>query len=201
MKTTLPFHPRRQPASAGFSLVEIVIALSIVAFAFLSIVGLMGVGLVSDQNSTQQTEATNIAAAIVADLRSTQNVPGAATYIPPHYGSTSPNGAIVLSATAPASTVTETTGAIFKNATSQILYFDDKGELTSKTSTAAPPIFYARVYSAQILKPSSTSNTNGNPLFAARVVVLWPYAAIAKSATNPPSGYVELNTEFQLHSN
>jgi len=197
MKTP-PFHQRSKANSDGFSLVEIVIALSVVAFAFLSIVGLMGVGLVSDQNSTQQTEATNIAASIISDLQNTQNVPGTTTLTPPRYGPTT--GLTLSNKTPPATQAAAPLSG--NNTSSTILYFDDKGELTTKTSTTDPAIFYAKVISAQVVRLASATNTNGNPVFVARVIVAWPAQALAgaKGVTQPPAGSVELVTQFQLHT-
>jgi uncharacterized protein (TIGR02598 family) len=191
MKTP-PFHQRSKASSGGFSLVEIVIALSVVAFAFLSIVGLMGVGLVSDQNSTQQTEATNIAASIISDLQSTQNVSGT-SYSSPRYG-------ILLSTT---KVTTATQPAKPLTAAGTTYYFDDTGHYLGNTAASKTgAVFLARVVTAQVLTPTSASNTNGNPVFAARVIVAWP-AAVASLVTTPlkaPTGTVELVTQFQLHS-
>jgi uncharacterized protein (TIGR02598 family) len=64
---------------AAFSLVEIVLALGVAAFCLIAIVGLMPVGVQINRNATSQTAATNIMAAIVADLRTT---PAAATTSP-----------------------------------------------------------------------------------------------------------------------
>ena len=58
-------------ASQGFSLIEVVVAISIVTVTFLGILGLLGVGMSNDRTSFQQTTAINIAEMIVADLRST----------------------------------------------------------------------------------------------------------------------------------
>src|SRR5438105_4686137 len=57
--------------AAAFSLVEIVLALGVAAFCLIAIVGLMPVGVQTNRNATSQTAATNIMAAIVADLRAT----------------------------------------------------------------------------------------------------------------------------------
>ena len=65
--------------TAAFSLVELVLALGIVAFCLFAVFGLMPVGMQTNRNATSQTAATNIIAAIVADLRTT---PAAATTSP-----------------------------------------------------------------------------------------------------------------------
>jgi type II secretory pathway pseudopilin PulG len=61
----------RRRSSAGFSLIEVALALGLVAFALVAIVGLIPVGLNSNQASTNQTAASTVAAGIVADLLAT----------------------------------------------------------------------------------------------------------------------------------
>jgi uncharacterized protein (TIGR02598 family) len=67
-----PYHYHSK--TAAFSLVEIVLALGVAAFCLIAIVGLMPVGVQINRNATSQTAATNIMAAIVADLRTTPAV-------------------------------------------------------------------------------------------------------------------------------
>jgi uncharacterized protein (TIGR02598 family) len=59
----------RRPA-LGFSLVEVVIALGIVSFAVLAIVGMMPVAMKSAQDSMRQTDSTLIAQRIFSELKS-----------------------------------------------------------------------------------------------------------------------------------
>jgi len=65
--------------AAAFSLVEVVLALGVASFCLIAILGLMPVGVQTNRNATSQTAATNLMAAIVADLRTT---PGSATTSP-----------------------------------------------------------------------------------------------------------------------
>ncbi len=60
-----------QPATRGFSLVEVTLALGVMAFCAVAIFGLLPVGLNSNQAAIQQTLAVNIATAIHSDLRAT----------------------------------------------------------------------------------------------------------------------------------
>ncbi len=57
--------------TAAFSLVEVTLALGIAAFCLIAIFGLMPVGVQTNRNATSQTAATNIIAAVTADLRAT----------------------------------------------------------------------------------------------------------------------------------
>jgi uncharacterized protein (TIGR02598 family) len=56
---------------AAFSLVEVTLALGVAAFCLIAVFGLMPVGVQTNRNATSQTAATNIMAAVVADLRAT----------------------------------------------------------------------------------------------------------------------------------
>jgi uncharacterized protein (TIGR02598 family) len=58
---------------AAFSLVEVTLALGIAAFCLVALFGLMPVGVQTNRNATSQTAATNIIAAVAADLRATPN--------------------------------------------------------------------------------------------------------------------------------
>jgi uncharacterized protein (TIGR02598 family) len=78
-------------STEGFSLVEVVLALGISAFALIIILGLLSAGLGANQVSMQQTEAINLAAAVVADLRQTPTTAaiaasgGSLTAVSPRY--------------------------------------------------------------------------------------------------------------------
>jgi uncharacterized protein (TIGR02598 family) len=61
----------RNYKSAAFSLIEVTLALGVAAFCLIAVFGLMPVGVQTNRNATSQTAATNIIAAVVADLRAT----------------------------------------------------------------------------------------------------------------------------------
>ena len=56
---------------AAFSLVEVTLALGIAAICLVALFGLMPVGVQTSRSATSQTAATNIVAAVIADLRAT----------------------------------------------------------------------------------------------------------------------------------
>jgi uncharacterized protein (TIGR02598 family) len=60
-------------SKSGFSLAEVTLALGIAAFCLVAVFGLIPVGVQTNRNATSQTAATNILAAVVADLRATPN--------------------------------------------------------------------------------------------------------------------------------
>ena len=60
--------PRR---ASGFSLVEVTLALGIVAFCLISLVGMFGVGLGNSRQSSDDTAQTSAAAQLVSQVRNT----------------------------------------------------------------------------------------------------------------------------------
>src|SRR5438128_2540923 len=60
----------------AFSLVELTLALGVAAFCLLAVFGLMPIGVQTNRNATSQTRATNIIAALTADLRATPKTAG-----------------------------------------------------------------------------------------------------------------------------
>jgi Tfp pilus assembly protein PilV len=57
--------------NAAFSLIELTLALGVAAFCLIAVFGLMPVGVLTNRNAISQTAATNIVAAVIADLRAT----------------------------------------------------------------------------------------------------------------------------------
>jgi uncharacterized protein (TIGR02598 family) len=99
--------------AAAFSLVEVTLALGIAAFCLIAVFGLMPVGVQTNRNATSQTRATNIMAAVVADLRATPNANTTSTQFVITFG------------------------------TCKRLYFDSEGQVVSSglcnPSTSVPP--------------------------------------------------------------
>ena len=59
----------RSRSIAGFSLVEVTLALGIAAFCLIAVLGLVPVGVQTNRNATSQTTATNILSSVVSDIR------------------------------------------------------------------------------------------------------------------------------------
>lgn len=70
MLSTLPIRLTLRPRKPGFSLVEVVIALGLVSFCFVGVIGLLPVGLNQQSKAVQSTRATQLAMAVASDLRS-----------------------------------------------------------------------------------------------------------------------------------
>ena len=62
---------RRIHFGAGFSLVEVTLALGVAAFCLLALFGLLPLGLQANQNSISQTAAASVLSSVIADLRAT----------------------------------------------------------------------------------------------------------------------------------
>jgi Tfp pilus assembly protein PilV len=69
----------RPSAAAGFSLVELTLALGIAAFCLIAVFGLVPIAVQTNRNATSQTAATNILADVVADIRATARATASAT--------------------------------------------------------------------------------------------------------------------------
>jgi uncharacterized protein (TIGR02598 family) len=94
---------------AGFSLVEVTLALGVAAFCLLALFGLLPVGLQANQNSISQTAAGSVLSSVIADLRAT-----------PKTSLTSPQYDITFGA-------------------AKSLYFDGEGRLVTPTDPSATP--------------------------------------------------------------
>ena len=98
----------------GFSLVEVTMALGIAAFALLAIFGLLPVGLNNNLASIRQTAATDLATAIIADMRQTPTAAAA------NAGLSSKSAKYGVDVTAPDTTI----------------YLDESGTLQASASAA-----------------------------------------------------------------
>jgi len=72
----------------AFSLVEVVLAIGIMAFGLIVIIGLLPMGLKSNRDSAEESQAVNIMQAVIADRQSTDySLPSAIYAIPAISGS------------------------------------------------------------------------------------------------------------------
>jgi uncharacterized protein (TIGR02598 family) len=147
---------------AAFSLVEVTLALGIAAFCLIAVFGLMPVGVQTSRNATSQTRATNIIAAVVADLRTTTETPGTWT-------GTSPQFCIPLG-------------------TSRTLYFDSEGRCSSDLGGTTSPCGVALVPPLQARYQVNVTFPSTGNLTYADLKATWPAAATTANA----SGSVEM---------
>ena len=153
---------RRLSAAAAFSLIEVTLALGIGAFCLIAVMGLIPIGVLTNRNATSQTRATNIMAAVMADLRAT-----------PRANNTSSQFAITFG-------------------TAKTLYFNSEGEASCDLAgsqradcvSAWSPAIQTR-YRVTITFPTSPSG-----LSYADVKATWP--APVDPTTTTPSGSAEI---------
>jgi len=70
----------------GFSLIEVTIAMGVVAISLLTLFALIPVGLTTNQNSISQTAATNIITTVLADMRATPKTTATSTQFAVTFG-------------------------------------------------------------------------------------------------------------------
>jgi prepilin-type N-terminal cleavage/methylation domain-containing protein len=174
--------------SSGFSLVEVVLALAIIAVTFIGLIGLLGIGVANDQTSSEQTVANNIAASILADLRST-----------PTYSTTSSRYNLTLpTSRANAGNPIGTSTTPLSGLNPIVLYFNNTAVFIPPINSSPPPAsaaYVANVYltRAAFLGPSATSSTTQSNDMV-RVVVSWP-----AQTTTAPAGSVDFISQFVIH--
>jgi uncharacterized protein (TIGR02598 family) len=97
---------KRSACRAGaFSLVELTLAIGIAGFCLITVFALVPIAVLANRNATSQTAATNIMAAVVADLRATPRTANISSQFTITFG------------------------------TNKTLYFDSSGRFTTSLST------------------------------------------------------------------
>jgi uncharacterized protein (TIGR02598 family) len=163
MKTKPPFH-----RIAAFSLVEVVLALGVAAFALLAILGMMPTSLKTQQASIQQTTANAIISSIFADLRADLILP------PGQYRHLEEDSGYQLH------------GHWAEMGQPDTLYFTQEGKQTGNLNQSTPPadaVFRAKITYNPVPPTGNTS--------VAYIVVSWPAAVDPDPPNNGvPAGSV-----------
>ena len=149
--------------TSAFSLVEVTLALGIAAFCLIAVFGLMPVGLQTNRNAKSQTRATNLMAAVMADLRAT-----------PSTKTKSLQFCIPFTTSPPPPP----------------LYFDSEGRCSSNLAGSTSPCGVAWVPSLETRYQVNITLPLTGKLTYADLKVTWP--AAADPATTTPSGSVEM---------
>ena len=154
---------------AAFSLVEVTLALGIAAVCLIAVIGIIPVGVKTNRDATSQTAATNIMAAVMADLRAT-----------PTTTSTSSQFCI----------------AIPPGILTTILYFDSEGRCSSDLAGSTSPcgVAWAPALKTRYRATIKWSASGYTGLRYADVKVSWP--APTDPATTTPSGSAEMFAAF-----
>lgn len=147
---------------AGFSLVEVTIALGVAAFCLLVLLGSLPTGIKTQQASAQQTIANQIMTVLLSDLRADLRLPS---------GQASKEGASGFGLH----------GHWAQNYAPDTLWFNQQGQWLQLNGTApAGATFRARI---TYFSPPNTSTSVAN------IVVSWP--AQVDPATTTPAGSVQ----------
>ena len=169
----------RKRSIAAFSLVELSIALGVITFCLLTIIGLLAIGINSTHSSTTQTAATNLLTAVTSDLESVPNITPSYTPAAAKGTVASPgglhgiNGSPVYNLSIPVNGGTGTP-------TLTTLYVGENG-LTN--TTAAGMLYRVSIW---ITPGNNTTYPTHQETFA-RVLISWPAVSPYTSA----QGYVE----------
>ena len=138
-------------AKSGFSLIEVTLALGVAAFCLVTILGLLPVGLKTQQEGSQQTRANAIISQIVADLR-------ADIRLPPGQASKEQDSGLGLHGHWAALQQPDT------------LYFtNDTTQTGSVNQNPAPPNAVFRATVTYLFPPTQTTSI-------AKIIVTWPAA-------------------------
>jgi Tfp pilus assembly protein PilV len=155
---------KRNHSIAGFSLVEVTLALGVASFSLLTFFGLLSVGVNSNRTSSEQTAATNILTSIVSDIRSTPN--------PLPKGSQ--RNSTVFGITIPASNAVSST-------TPSTLYIGENAELTTENAARYRLTFW------------TTASTTTKPETIVRLLITWPAKAPYTSALGSVESVIALD--------
>jgi uncharacterized protein (TIGR02598 family) len=149
----------------AFSLVEVTVALGIAAFCLIAVFGVMPIGVQTNRNATSQTRATNIMAAVIADLRATPKTNTASSQF----------------------CISIPTGN-----SSTILYFDSEGRCSSDLAGSISPcgLAWTPALSTRYRVTMTWSASGSAVLRYADLKVTWPAAAITANATGSTELFV-----------
>jgi len=173
--------------SFAFSLVEVTLAIGIVAFAVLALVALLPVGMQASRNASEEHRAIDLLTALAADLRQSQVTGTSAQF-----------------GIAPTPWVSGTSGGIEPNsrlaAGTPFVYFASEGQEISATTNSETRYRVTLRYTrapGQVDQATSQSL----PLYSrapaeATLTVSWPPAIALNSTTAEPSGRVDLYLVF-----
>lgn len=160
--------------TSGFSLIEVTLAIGIAAFCLITVFALVPVAVLTNRNATSQTRATNVMAAVVADLRSSKTRSTSA-----RFGITIPSNH-----TLGAGSNCDRCSSCW-NAQTQTIYFDGSGQVVASTAALY------RITLTLVQNPTATSTT-GALFYDVRAT--WP--AQADPCATTPSGSVEILAAF-----
>jgi hypothetical protein len=162
-------------ALTAFSLVEVTLALGVAGFCLIAVMGLLPIGLKTNQAATQQTTANAILSAVVADIRTVPLVQGPGN----SQGNASKQFRIIFG------------NPHNPNEPPQFLYFSNVGSTNSTNLKPNLPdadtVFWVMIQ----YMPNPTGGGERSATLL-HVKVAWPYAGVTPPTPGPiPAGFVE----------
>ena len=148
---------------AAFSLVEVTLAMGIAAICLVALFGLMPVGVQTNRSATSQTAATNIVAAVIADLRATSIANSASSQFCILFG------------------------------TAATIYFDSAGQCSSDLAGTTSPCGAALAPALQTRYKMNITWSGFVALRYADLKVTWPAAATAANANGSTEMFAALD--------
>ena len=168
----------KSTAVSGFSLVEVALALAILAFSMLTLLGLLSEGVGSYRDAGAQSAMVNIATMVVRDLQTTP--PGAFPETSPVYNFKIPPAQGAASGTTP-----------------QTIYVDANGTATGTINTAPAAGSIYRI-SAYFTPPTASGQKTATLV---RILITAPALADPTPAVNPSAYSDVFQTEVSLNRN
>ncbi len=150
----------------GFTLVEVTLSLSIAAFCLTNLLGLIPVGIVSNQTCIEQTTAVGIVSSIAEDLRTTPKSNPPTTQTSPQFHFDIP------------ATGTKT----------QTLFLGQDGLATNAMDTDATPDKNPKYRATLQFSAADPSRPNPRGTTSVRILITWP-ALADKTAAIAPSKF------------
>jgi len=167
---------------SAFTLVETTLALALVTFCVEAVLGLLPLGVNSENISIQQTRAAGIASAIASDLQATPLNSGTSQV----FGLKIPAGAALAAVT-------------------QAVFLARDGNLSSATGQIATSGISLSMYRATITFPQnsfvSPAGTTNRTATMVRVFVTWPALADSNPASAPVNYAGSFETFTTLNRN
>lgn len=154
----------------AFSLVEVVIAISVFAFCLLILIALIPVGLTGNKTSRDRTIVADLCSSIESDLRTTP----IGSYASPLYNIKFPTPAAAVSVSS-----------------TNVLY--DSYNVASPTATFGTTLTASSQYSFTVVLTSSPTESNPNAPVIANILATWPAQASVTNAVGKLNVSVAIN--------
>jgi len=160
----IPCPQLKAKSRRGFTLAETVIALGMATVSMTAVFGILPVGLNSNQDSTEQTLASNVLTAIATDMRSTPNPTPKGSAQTSHF----------FKIRVPSTTSTE--------ADRQTFYLTEDGQCTEDAASAR---YQLNVW----IQPGPETN----PAMVARALISWPATTSYKNSMGSVESLISLD--------